>query len=363
MVSDCDSAEVDFIVPNILVEKSCPEFARVGDEITYDVCITNTGDVNLLITSVDDDVADANQACVGDTLDADGGSCCFSYTYTVKAGDPDPLINTVTVEANVVGFVDTVTDSAVCETDIVHPDFTVTKECLTNPVTGDTAMFEITIDNTGDVNLIIGTDEPELSGPNALPVGGTIVFDVNRIVPVDAVEVNNTVEVTATLPAEFNLPGEITKDANATCPVEVPGLHGCTPGFWKNHPDCWCDEFEPTDTLGSVFDIPCGATYGTGTNCLANKTLMQALAFQGGSTVKQKAQILLRAAVSALLNACSENVDYPLTVGAVIEAVNEAIASMDKGEIISLAGQLDEFNNLGCSINAHCEPIEDGDAM
>ena len=135
---------------------------------------------------------------------------------------------------------------------------------------------------------------------------------------------NNTVNVNATLPAVYELSNVLNKSASTSC--SVPGAEGCTPGFWKNSTDCWCDAYQPTDLLGSVFTIPCGPLYGAGSNCLGNKTLLQALSFHGGSTVKGKAQILLRAAVSALLNACNENVDYTLSTDAIIAAVNDALA-------------------------------------
>jgi hypothetical protein len=360
-VTDCDPACVDLVQPAINIEKSCPEFALVGDVITYEVCITNTGGTSLEILSVEDDVADANQTCVGDIL-APAASCCFSYPYTVQPGDPDPLINTVSVIGKVVGVDVNVTDSTTCETDILHPDFDVNKECLTEPVEGDMAQFRITIENTGDVNLIINTNEPEIPADQLLAVGQTIVVDVNRAVVPGESEVSNTIEVTATLPAVYELPTEIVKSASASC--TVPGAEGCTPGFWKNSTACWCEDFNTTDKLGSVFTIPCGAVYGTGSNCLANKTMLQALSFQGGSTTKAKAQILLRAAVAALLNACNNNVDFPLTEEAIIDAVNDAIASMNKTEIITLAGALDYYNNFGCPISAAnssnpCSPNDD----
>ncbi len=80
--------------------------------------------------------------------------------------------------------------------------------------------------------------------------------------------------------------------------------------------------------------------------------MMQALAFPGGSTVKAKAQILLRAAVSALLNACNDDVDYALSEDAVIAAVNDALASKNATTILSLATLLDGYNNDGCPISS-----------
>jgi hypothetical protein len=348
-VEDCDPACLDLLRPEIEIEKTCDEYSKVGDTINYEVTVRNTGDVNLQILSLIDSVAGPLVGCVGNII-APAGTCVVNYSHVVVQGDPDPLINTVTVIGKTVGFDVNVTDSTTCETDLVHPDFTVTKTCLTEPVTGDEAEFRITITNTGDINLIITTNEPELPGPNTLAFGSSITIDVNRAVTPGAPDVNNTVTVTATLPAVYELPNIIIKSATASC--SVPGAEGCTPGFWKNSPNCWCDAYEPTDTLESVFDIPCGTTYGTGSYCLGNKTLMQALSFTGGSTVKAKAQILLRAAVAALLNACNGNIDYPLSEAAIIAAVNDAIDSKNGTTILNLATLLDDYNNYGCPISA-----------
>jgi hypothetical protein len=73
------------------------------------------------------------------------------------------------------------------------------------------------------------------------------------------------------------------------------------------------------------------------------------LDFQGGSGVCGAARILLRAAVAALLNASSLEVNYPLSEPEVIGLVNGALATCSRDTIIELAGELDRANNLGCN--------------
>jgi hypothetical protein len=102
--------------------------------------------------------------------------------------------------------------------------------------------------------------------------------------------------------------------------------------------------FSPNQTLESVFDVP--DSLG-----LDNTTLLQALSFKGGSGTKGAAQILLRAAVAALLNSAHPDVDYPRTTAEVIAAVNAALASNDRSTMLTLAAQLDADNNLGCPLN------------
>lgn len=110
-----------------------------------------------------------------------------------------------------------------------------------------------------------------------------------------------------------------------------PGGEGCTPGFWKNHPEAYAGTgYSPTTTLGSVF-VGLSPTY-------ASLTFDQALNLTGGGL-----DALLRQAVAALLNASSPDVDYPLSAAEVISLTNAAIAS---GDYESTKDLFDEFNNL-----------------
>ena len=91
---------------------------------------------------------------------------------------------------------------------------------------------------------------------------------------------------------------------------------------------------------------------------LADDTLEEALSYHGGKGVEGAARNLLRHAVAAVLNACHENVAYPMSEAAVIASVNEALATLDRGVILDLKTMLDEYNNLGCSIDNHCIPCD-----
>ncbi|MDQ3683753.1 MAG: T9SS type A sorting domain-containing protein, partial [Bacteroidota bacterium] len=134
---------------------------------------------------------------------------------------------------------------------------------------------------------------------------------------------------------------------------EELGRQGCTPGFWKNHTDCWqtwatATPLYPDQTVESIFDVP--NDYG-----LDNVTLLEALQGGGGPGLTGAATVLLRAAVAALLNAAHTDVDYPRTWASIIADVNAALASRNRQTMLDLAEALDRDNNSGCSINAHCE--------
>jgi len=128
---------------------------------------------------------------------------------------------------------------------------------------------------------------------------------------------------------------------------ETPVFEGCTPGFWKvpQHHDSWlATGFAPGDTLESVFDVP--DSLG-----LDGTTLVRALSFRGGAGLDGAAQILLRAAVAAVLNAAHPDVSYEFALADVIADVNAALASGDRATMLSLAAELDLANNAGCPLS------------
>jgi hypothetical protein len=113
-----------------------------------------------------------------------GESLCVDVPYTIPGGAADPLINTVTATAeDLLAFI--VSDTDFAQVDLVHPGFYVEKTCLTPQVpVGGNAEFEITIENTGDCNLVITTTEPEIAGPFVLLEGETSISTIYRDGPI-----------------------------------------------------------------------------------------------------------------------------------------------------------------------------------
>ncbi len=132
---------------------------------------------------------------------------------------------------------------------------------------------------------------------------------------------------------------------NTATSTPTPGFDGCTPGFWKNHLGDWTATGYSTGmTLEDVFDVP--DVYG-----LDDVTLLEALDLSGGSGTQGAAQVLLRAAVAALLNAAHPSVAYSLSETQVIDQVNAALASDDRTTMLTLANLLDGYNNGNCTID------------
>jgi hypothetical protein len=128
---------------------------------------------------------------------------------------------------------------------------------------------------------------------------------------------------------------------NVTCATVA--FTGCSQGFWKNHPEAWVG-YTPNAALSSVFTM--GAAYAA----IASDTFDAALDFGGGSTIVEKAQLLLKQAVAGLLNAAHPAVDYEWTTAQIIATVNSALASQDAGQIEAAKTTLDWFNNRGAAI-------------
>ena len=179
----------------------------------------------------------------------------------------------------------------------------------------------------------------------SLALGGSANFSGNYT-PATAGTWTNTV-VASGSDVILSLPVS-SSPASASCKMPPPQqFEGCTPGFWKNSTGSWPPTgYSPSQTVASVFSLPNGVISQLGSN-----TLLQALAYQGGSDLKGAAQILLRAAVSAVLNAAHPEVnDYPLSAADVIAKVNAALATKDRNTILALASLLDGYNNLGCPL-------------
>jgi hypothetical protein len=100
--------------------------------------------------------------------------------------------------------------------------------------------------------------------------------------------------------------------------------------------------------------VPASLLKCSGSSCILdlnndgkNDTLIQALAYQGGSDLKGKGQILLRAAVAALLNEQYFRAGYPTynSVADLLAAVNATLATQDMQAYVDMAGVLDWWNN------------------
>ena len=180
----------------------------------------------------------------------------------------------------------------------------------------------------------------------ALLLAATTAFNGSALAGETTPTTTTTVESTTTADTtpEETTTAEVTTTPEVTVTVTPETGEGCTPGFWKNHTSAWVGYTTGQD-LDTVFNL------GVFDAALGDDSLLEALDYGGGSTNEAAAQILLRQAVAALLNASHPDVDYPQTTASIIAAVNAALASNDRATILAAKDIFAGQNEAGCPIN------------
>ena len=483
IVEDTNCATVDLVLADLTVEKICPplSYSKIGDDVCYDVNITNTGEVALLILDVNDSLVGTLPACIGVIL-APGQSCVDSYCYTIQQGDPDPLLNKVTVVAEVLELGNILErESNECSIDLVEAGLSLEKICppLGYSKVGDDVCYELQLTNTGEVPVLVLDAFDTLYGPildwvgliilpgeiwpfeycievpqgapnplrndafvlGEVPELGNIVdandfcevtlvdpnidlekaVEPNEACPGDTVTyticIENTGDVTLenivvndpmlggdlpgfppvlppggvwceyilyTIPPDANVPecgvGVLENCATVTSnPEGLPnvigdedcadiccpptGDEGCTPGFWKNNGDkhgasAWCDRFEPSDPISMHFSLnETLVIRGNGKRTISNPTLLQALDANGGGV-----NAMIRHGIAAMLNACSDCVQYEYSSpDQVISWIEGALNGDGPYTVGQLHSMFAEANEAGCPVNQHgeCKGVDD----
>ncbi|MGH9910359.1 MAG: DUF7507 domain-containing protein, partial [Nitrososphaerales archaeon] len=143
--TDEATASVTVLHPDVTIDKTVrDDKITTGDEVTYDITVTNTGDTSLDCTTTDPDLGLNEFATI-----AAGDFVTYSPTIALT----DDLINTATASCEYQeGTLDDVTDSA--EVTVLHPDVTIDKTVRDDKITtGDEVTYDITVTNTGDTSL------------------------------------------------------------------------------------------------------------------------------------------------------------------------------------------------------------------
>ena len=250
----CSQAE-QALVP---VDTSCPEpcinigksvdcgTSKVGDTVTYTICIENCGELyNLTNVQVTDpQLGDGPLAGFPDTL-TPGQEVCVDFPYTIQPEDdpgdiPDNFGNTLVNQAHV-SAIDDCDGETVVEKDseevsvlLVHPCLDVQVECIsTGPVLpGELAEFRVTTTNCGDVDLLvdIATDWGicEETGTLLEAFSDPIVCESSVLVPADFVGTQFCLEVVADWDIADDLEGCLTNEGTIVetgcCDI---GQEGC----------------------------------------------------------------------------------------------------------------------------------------
>ncbi len=146
-VTDSDTASVIVIYPSISIEKSPNEQEVVmGQTATFSITVLNTGKIPLSNVVVQDSLCPDCDEIIG-TLNAGQ-----SHTYSCTCVANEDFINSATV----FGWYGTyqVTDTDLATVEVVGPKISIEKSPDSQEViVGQTALFTITVTNTGDTYL------------------------------------------------------------------------------------------------------------------------------------------------------------------------------------------------------------------
>jgi hypothetical protein len=117
--SDSDDHSVDLINPSVDLTKECtPDPVAVGGTINWAITVDNTGDIDLDCLVNDPTAGYTNEPVTV----AAGGSEALAAGATVEAGDGPVISNTASVNCQIAGFDNSVSDSdtADCEVTVIN---------------------------------------------------------------------------------------------------------------------------------------------------------------------------------------------------------------------------------------------------
>jgi hypothetical protein len=122
--------------------------------------------------------------------------------------------------------------------------------------------------------------------------------------------------------------------------LNIEDLHGqcahsgCTPGYWKNHPETWGPTgYSPDDDFDTVFGVDAFQP---------DLTLMQAL------DPTNPLSTFASHAVAALLNSSHPSEEFGVSPETVVDLVQEAYADGTKAKAIEIKDIFENLNTKGC---------------
>jgi hypothetical protein len=314
------------------------------------VTVTNTGNIPLTDIVVADPLAPLCDRSFATLAIAE------VQTFTCTLADlQSSFTNVATVTANT--GTTTISDSDSAEVVVVAlPDISLSKisNVSTVPVTGGPVDYTIRISNVGTttVTLTSLTDNKVALSPDCVAlIGKTIAAGSYLQCVIAGVNVAWTGEPsfvnTATAVGTDVFQNSDTATASATVTF---GWYGRTPGYWKNTPEAWTSGYTTNQFIQDVFTIPT-TLLKAGILDISSPTgkdrLIEGLAYKGGTNLNGGFQILMRAAIAALLNEAYYGIYYPgaTSTTALIAEVNGVLATQNRGSYLTLATTLDNWNN------------------
>ena len=321
-----------------------------GGSVTFTITITNTGNIPLSNVVVTDPLSPDCDRIFATLQVAE----VVSFTCT-KTLVQTSFTNVVTVSASTGTSTISDSDSAEINVDIL-PDISLTKTANPNtvPATGGLVDYTLRISNIGleavvvtalsDSKFSLSSACSALIGQSIAP-GSFLECVIQGLVPASTGETSfiNTATATAQDPEQN------ADTATATATITY-GWYGRTPGFWKNNQQAWVSGYTSNQFIQDVFTIP-STLLQSGVLDLVKPNgkdrLIDGLNYQGGSNLSGGFQILMRAAIAALLNEAYYGIYYPgaTSPAGLIAQVNSTLATQNRASYITLASLLDYWNN------------------
>lgn len=362
-----DSHSVNLFQPAIAIAKTGDDLSKVGDDVNYTFTLSNNSSTDTPALN-----CVATDSLLGEVFNGvlPLGNTVLNLSRTVQEGDPDPLVNSVSMTCTVQAVPDkgfpggNVLNAgpATHSTNLFQPDVEVIKTGPDIGTRGETITYDYTINNISSddspdliLESVIDDDVGDLTsiasaagcGTLASP-GGTCNFSAEYTIAFD--DPNPLVNVVTVLYHPDGFPNDIEDDDFHS--VDIPEL-GCTPGFWQggagsiqwdevDDPD-WTGEgtnpFVHTTLFNDFFD-DAGDVNGNGLvdvdPRLNGLTMFDLVSSGGGSDSAVKAA---RDMVAAYLNETAFPTDFPADSLLALEIMwYDAVAGGDAG--------LDAFHEL-----------------
>jgi uncharacterized repeat protein (TIGR01451 family) len=280
---------------------------KVGDTVTFQFLVTNTGNVTITSFTVSDPLSGLSAiSCGVSTLSPLASTTCTA-TYTVKQADVDAGVinNTATVNGQTAAA-GPVTDTKSLSTPLTKtPGVTIVKSSNATATTkvGDTVAFQFLVTNTGNVTITSFAVADPLPGLSAVNCGSTTSLapsasvscsatyvvkqsDVDAGVILNTATVNGTTATAGPVTDSDTLSTPLTKTAAVTL-VKTSNATSATKAgdtitysfLVTNTGTVTITSFVVTDPLVSLSPVSCGGVTtlapSASTTCTATYVVMQ----------------------------------------------------------------------------------------